>query len=39
MVVTADARQVESGELIVPVTVTRGTAQEIVLRIVLRVED
>jgi hypothetical protein len=39
MVVTADARQVESGELIVPVTVTRSTTQEIVLRIVLRVED
>ena len=38
MVATADARQVESGELIVPVTVTRGAAQEIVLRIVLKVE-
>lgn len=37
--VTADARQVESGELIVPVTITRGAAQEIILRIVLKVED
>jgi hypothetical protein len=39
MVVTVDARQVESGELIVPVTVTRGATQEIVLRIMLKVED
>jgi hypothetical protein len=38
MVVTADARQVEPGELIVPVTVTPGAAREIVLRIVLKVE-
>jgi mutual gliding-motility protein MglA len=37
-VVTADARQAESGELVVPVTVTRGATQEIVLRIVLKVE-
>lgn len=37
-VVTADARQAESGELTVPVTVTRGAAQEIVLRIRLKVE-
>jgi hypothetical protein len=39
MVVTADARQAESGELIVPVTIARGAAQEIVLRIVLKLED
>jgi len=39
MVVTADAGQAESGELIVPVTITRGAAQEIVLRIVLKLED
>jgi signal recognition particle receptor subunit beta len=38
MVVTAEAPQVESGELIVPVTVTRGATQVIVLRIVLKVE-
>ncbi len=37
-VVTADARQAESDELVVPVTVTRGSAREIVLRIVLKVE-
>ena len=38
MVATADARQAEPGELIVPVTVTRGATQEIVLRIVLKVD-
>jgi signal recognition particle receptor subunit beta len=38
MVVTADAPQAGSGELVVPVTITRGAAQEIVLRIVLKVE-
>ena len=37
-VVTADPGQAESGELIVPVTVTRGDTREIVLRIVLKVE-
>ena len=38
MVATADARQAESSELIVPVTVSRGVTREIVLRIVLKVE-
>jgi signal recognition particle receptor subunit beta len=37
-VATAEAVQTESGELIVPVTITRGAAQEIVLRIVLKME-
>jgi len=38
LVITEEAAQDASGELIVPVTVTRGTPQEIVLRIVLKVE-
>jgi hypothetical protein len=39
VVVPADAPQAAGpGELIVPVTVTRGATQEIVLRIVLKVD-
>jgi mutual gliding-motility protein MglA len=38
MVATEDALQAGPSELIVPVTIPRGAAQEIVLRIVLKVE-
>jgi hypothetical protein len=37
-VVPVSAQQVASGELVVPVTITRGATQEIVLRIVLKLE-
>jgi hypothetical protein len=37
-VVTVDARQAASGELTVPITISRGATQEILLRIVLKVE-
>jgi hypothetical protein len=38
MVVSVDAQQAASGELTVPVTITRGVTQEIVLHIVLKLE-
>ena len=37
-VVSVDARQAATGELVVPVTITPGAAQEIVLRIILKLE-
>jgi len=37
-VVTVDAAQAAAGGITVPVTITRGTTQEIVLRIVLKVD-
>jgi signal recognition particle receptor subunit beta len=38
VVVTVDAAQVAAGGITVPVTITRGATQEIVLRIVLKVD-